>query len=389
MAIDPEQVKALFQAAFERGDPASRRAFLNDEIGDDDELPAYSIRTRGDDFAWQQNPWRVQWLSWPTLLVLAAIVAAASQLFGNGDKPQQALASQTMIASTGTVKVLAFRPDGAMLLSVGVDGSMAIMDLAARRENPDRLQGVGRVRCAAFSADSRVLAVSTAKASVSLHDLVDHQSRTLNDVRASTTGAACLAFSPDGATLAVGQQDGRITLWDPGTGRNRSTLPGHTEFVASMAFAPAGATLASSGGDLATRVWDLAAGREVLAISSPKTPFVALAFSADGRLLCLGEPTSPAVRIWDVTRGVEHAILSGPTAAVVALGISPDGATLAAADYRGAVTFWDLATLQLRSRRLRHAGVRSLAFAPGGRALATGGFDGTIHLWAFPIASDE
>ena len=220
-----------------------------------------------------------------------------------------------------------------------------------------------------FSADSRVLAVSTAKASVSLHDLVDHQSRTLNDVRASTTGAACLAFSPDGATLAVGQQDGRITLWDPGTGRNRSTLPGHTEFVASMAFAPAGATLASSGGDLATRVWDLAAGREVLAISSPKTPFVALAFSADGRLLCLGEPTSPAVRIWDVTRGVEHAILSGPTAAVVALGISPDGATLAAADYRGAVTFWDLATLQLRSRRLRHAGVRSLAFArrPGPR----------------------
>ena len=150
MAIDPEQVKALFQAAFERGDPASRRAFLNDEIGDDDELPAYSIRTRGDDFAWQQNPWRVQWLSWPTLLVLAAIVAAASQLFGNGDKPQQALASQTMIASTGTVKALAFRPDGAMLLSVGVDGSMAIMDLAARRENPDRLQGVGRVRCAAF-----------------------------------------------------------------------------------------------------------------------------------------------------------------------------------------------------------------------------------------------
>jgi WD40 repeat protein len=352
-------------------------------------MQAYVIRTRGDDFAWQQNSRRVQWLSWPTLLLLAAIVAAASQLFGKGDEFQQALASQTMIANSGMVKAVAFRPDGAMLLSVGFDGSMAILDLAARRENPDRPQGVGRVRCAAFSADSRVLAVSTATTSVSLHDLVDHQSRTLNDVRASTTGAVCLAFSPDGATLAVGQQDGRITLWDAGTGRNRSTLPGHAEFVASMAFASAGATLASSGGDLATRVWDLATGREVLGISSPKTAFVALAFSADGRLLCLGEPTSPAVRIWDVTRGVEHAILRGPTAAVVALGISPDGATLAAADYRGAVTFWDLATLKLRSRRLRHAGVRSLAFAPGGRALATGGFDGTIHLWASPIASDE
>ena len=38
MAIDPERVKALFQAAIERGDPASRHAFLDDEIGGDAEL---------------------------------------------------------------------------------------------------------------------------------------------------------------------------------------------------------------------------------------------------------------------------------------------------------------------------------------------------------------
>ncbi len=38
MAIDPERVKDLFLAAIERGDPASRRAFLDDEVGDDDEL---------------------------------------------------------------------------------------------------------------------------------------------------------------------------------------------------------------------------------------------------------------------------------------------------------------------------------------------------------------
>ena len=34
----PERVKALFQAAIERDDPASRRAFLDDEVGDDAEL---------------------------------------------------------------------------------------------------------------------------------------------------------------------------------------------------------------------------------------------------------------------------------------------------------------------------------------------------------------
>ena len=38
MAIDPERVKPLFQTAIERDDPASRRAYLDDEIGDDAEL---------------------------------------------------------------------------------------------------------------------------------------------------------------------------------------------------------------------------------------------------------------------------------------------------------------------------------------------------------------
>ena len=38
MAIDPERVKTLFQTAIERNDPASRRAFLDDEIGADAEL---------------------------------------------------------------------------------------------------------------------------------------------------------------------------------------------------------------------------------------------------------------------------------------------------------------------------------------------------------------
>ena len=98
------------------------------------------------------------------------------------------------------------------------------------------------------------------------------------------------------------------------------------------------------------------------------TAYVALAFSRDSRILCLAAPTSPVVRLWDVTAGVERATLEGGTDSVLALAISPDGITLAAADFQGAVMFWDLATLKIRPGRLRHAGVRSLAFAPDGRA---------------------
>jgi WD40 repeat protein len=156
-----------------------------------------------------------------------------------------------------------------------------------------------------------------------------------------------------------------------------------------MAFTPDGAMLATSGSDRLTRIWDLVAGRERYAIKSDLNTYMAVAFSPDGRLLALGDHVSKIVRLWDMTTGKERALLRGSAGAVVSVAISHDGTTLAAADYQGVVTFWNLATLEVRPGRLTSAGAHSLAFAPDGRALATGGFDGTIHLWAFPIASGE
>jgi WD40 repeat protein len=335
------------------------------------------------------RPVRLALLTWPVIVLVGATVAAATCLLSDCDRFERTLAKETLVGDVGSVKSIAYRPDGAMLSSLGVDGSIVIWDLAARPHSAFIPQGIGMVRCAAFSPDNRLLATGNARATVSLHDLDDDHSRSLFDTPAATSDAGCVAFSADGATLAVGQEDGKITLWDAATGRRRSTLSGHTEFVASMVFASDGTTLASSGSDRVTRIWDLSAGSELYAITSLMNPYMALAFSPDGRLLALGDHVSAVVRLWDLTAGAERAALRGPTGAVVGVAISPDGTTLAAADYQGVVTFWDLANLEMRPRRLRHPGVRSLAFAPDGRALATGGFDGTIHLWAFPLASGD
>jgi WD40 repeat protein len=332
---------------------------------------------------------RLALFTWPMVVLLGAMVAAVAYLPGVCDQFKQIPARKTLTGSLATVRSIAFRQDGAMLSSVGVDCPMAIFNLTARNQDPYEHQVRGSVRFAAFSPDNRLLATSSPTATVLLHDLVNHESRMLDGNSAATAGAACLAFSPDAKTLAVGQEDGKISLWDAQSRQRRSTLAAHDGFVAAMAFAHDGSTLASSGGDRKTRIWDMPAARPRFTINSPARMLSALAYSPNGRLIFLGEPTTGMVWIWDVTTGVERFSLRGFSGGVAVLAASPDGTTLAVADSRGELTVWDIATFQVWPMRLRHSGVCSLAFAPDNSALASGGFDGTIHLWSFPLVSGD
>jgi WD40 repeat protein len=80
-----------------------------------------------------------------------------------------------------------------------------------------------------------------------------------------------LAFSPDGRTLAVGSQQGIISLYAvdaPSRPRLRLRLPGHSGLVTHLAFDTPGtrlATTATAGNDYVVEVWDLDLIRRELA----------------------------------------------------------------------------------------------------------------------------
>jgi WD40 repeat protein len=68
----------------------------------------------------------------------------------------------------------------------------------------------------------------------------------------------CLAFSPDGRTLAIGQADeGSVRLVEVASGRERRRLRGHLATVQCLAFAPDGRRLASGSDDKTVLLWDL------------------------------------------------------------------------------------------------------------------------------------
>jgi len=215
----------------------------------------------------------------------------------------------------------------------------------------------------------------------------------------------CLAYSPDGTTIASGSSDKTIILWDAATGRSKGEMRGHAYPVTHVIFSPDGKTIASgstyeirTGSSRLERagelmLWDASTGQPRATLEDHNGGIEHLAFSPDGLLLAAA--SDGTVRLWESSAETMTAELNRHHARILAFACSPDQTRLASLDESGLIVVWDVVTgRELSSidtstapvERIANTNVRypdqpkSLHFSSDGLTLAH--HDGqTIRLW--------
>jgi WD40 repeat protein len=290
------------------------------------------------------------------------------------------------------VVALAFSPDRKTLASAGPDWkdpTIRIWELATGKELRRLASDQQFIHALKFTPDGKTLIVAS-RSSVSLWDVATGKRRLswLNE-----HGAKVTAISPDGQTLASCYEQGRIELWEAGTGKPLRALPQipvtRVEIL-TLAFSPDGKTLAGKAKDQIIGLWDLPTGkllrhfpgRPVEVRGKTRSWSPALAFSPDGTTLASPD-VDDKLRVWTVNTGTKHQQFNvGPVQGRFS-SISPDGSTLALVDgSRSFLSLWDIPSGKRRHQlHLPQGQISCLAFSADSALLATAANDLAIRLW--------
>ena len=160
-------------------------------------------------------------------------------------------------------------------------------------------------------------------------------------VHAASRGSdvTTVAFSPDDKTLASGDSNGRVVVYDLASYRTIATFDDGSP-VYSVAFSPNGEVVAS--GDSAGRVlvYDVVNG-ETIATLNYGNPVYSVAFSPDGKALASGDADGQVVVYGLASHKTITTVDDGST--VYSVAFNPDGRNLASGDGDGQVWVYDLA----------------------------------------------
>jgi WD40 repeat protein len=304
------------------------------------------------------------------------------------------------LSAAGSVDALAFAPDGKTVLTgsfllnskSGVDWNFQVWDLGSGKEvrsfkDPQAKKEPSLIQVLVSSPDGRFVALSD----YSTREFLLLDAATGKVVRrfGERLGASCAAFSPDSKTLATGDLFHRVRLWEVDTGREKLLFDEHTSALNSVALSADAKTVATTSYDGAVRLWAFPSGKHIRSLRGHDGAVLSAAFSPLGGLLATAGADG-TVRLWDPETGRQVRKINsahedtqgkkGEAAMVRSLAFSPDGKSLATGG-ADQVRLWETDTGKLLRTVRRKGTVSTVFFTPDGKKVGCGGLLDGIYLW--------
>ncbi|MDH6243481.1 hypothetical protein [Mycobacterium sp. OTB74] len=197
-----------------------------------------------------------------------------------------------------------------------------------------------------------------------------------------------IAVSVDGRRVAaVDTNKYTVRLWDTTSGRLINTLQIKPDaIVYTLEFSPDGHHLATAGGEDNVRLWDAETGAALLETEQsvddqigPGDMIESLAFSPDGSVVAAGGQSyglgpisgGEPLRLWNTNTGRLVATpKTGNYGTIRSLAFSPDGRRIATSSNERTVQLWDAGTGEpIRNPQSFQSQVRSVAFTDRGNTV--------------------
>ena len=292
----------------------------------------------------------------------------------------------------GGIDAVAFYPGQQRVITLSGQGKVFVRDLATQKPvDPENIMLAGAVTPATFqslfssldldvSGDGTRIALVGRDQKVHVFDATTGERIFGDGLEGHAARVTAVAFGLDGRSLASGDENGSIRLWDAQSGESLQRLAGHASAITSLAWSPLSDRLGSASVDGTVRIWDAELGQELQVLRGHTGETFGVAWDLRGEtIFSSGEDGS--INQWEVKSGRLVRTFAGHQGAVLSIAYDPNEGRLVSGSVDKTVRVWDVETGAAIVLQGHEEAVNDVAFSLGGDLVVSGAKDGTTHVW--------
>lgn len=245
--------------------------------------------------------------------------------------------SRTLTGHTDLIKSLAFDDSGERLISVGNDGRMLVYDCQAGYQVIKKVEGVPALSCVAFSPDGRTIAAGDFGGQIYL---IEQQGQnTVNrTVQCNTKDLRSLAFRDDGQKLVAGGRNGHLYVISMAQKDEIRSVEMHLGRIHSLSFAYESPVVVSAGRDGTVALFDTDSMAEVARVAVSTGQLFSARILDDRHVAVAG--SDDVIRIVDMQREQIVEQINGHQGSIAAM--TSSGNLLFSGGFDATLRRWEL-----------------------------------------------